>query len=43
MRPMLSGGLGEVEAEFCALVEHEPYHLAQELDEFGAPKFTKDG
>lgn len=31
------------DAEFCALVEHELYHLAHELDEFGAPKFTKDG
>lgn len=31
------------DAEFCALVEHELYHLAQEIDEFGAPKFTKDG
>ena len=31
------------DAEFCALVEHELYHIAQERDEFGAPKFTKDG
>ena len=29
--------------EFCALVEHELYHIAQETDEFGAPKFTRDG
>jgi len=29
--------------EFCALVEHELYHIAQEADEFGAPKFTRDG
>lgn len=29
--------------EFCALVEHELYHIAQKLDEFGAPKFTQDG
>jgi hypothetical protein len=31
------------DAEFCALVEHEMYHLAHKLDEFGAPAFTKDG
>ncbi len=31
------------DAEFCALVEHELYHIAQEQDAFGAPKFTKDG
>lgn len=31
------------DAEWCALVEHELYHIAQALDEFGAPKFTKDG
>jgi hypothetical protein len=29
------------DAEFCALVEHELYHAAQERDEFGAPKFRK--
>lgn len=29
--------------EFCALVEHELYHIAQDADEFGAPKFTRDG
>lgn len=28
---------------FCALVEHEMYHIAQKLDEFGSPAFTKDG
>lgn len=28
--------------EFCALVEHELYHIAQEVDEFGAPKFYRD-
>jgi len=28
--------------EFCALVEHELYHIAQETDEFGAPKFYRD-
>lgn len=31
------------DTEFCALVEHELYHVGQEQDEFGAPKFTKDG
>jgi hypothetical protein len=31
------------DAEFCALVEHELYHVAQERDEFGAPKFTQEG
>ncbi len=29
--------------EFCALVEHELYHISQQVDEFGAPKFTKEG
>jgi hypothetical protein len=29
--------------EFCALVEHELYHIGQELDEFDSPAFTKDG
>lgn len=29
------------DAEFCALVEHELYHAAQETDPFGAPKFHK--
>lgn len=31
------------DTEFCALIEHELYHVGQEQDEFGAPKFTKDG
>lgn len=31
------------DAAFCALVEHELYHIAQEKDAFGAPKFTQDG
>ncbi|WP_202423866.1 putative metallopeptidase [Duganella margarita] len=31
------------DAEFCALVEHELYHIGQEQDEFGSPAFTKDG
>jgi len=29
--------------EFCALVEHELYHIAQATDQYGAPKFTQDG
>lgn len=29
------------DAQFCALVEHELYHCAQERDEFGSPKFKK--
>ena len=29
--------------EFCALVEHELYHVAQKVDEFGVPEFTRDG
>lgn len=29
--------------EFCALVEHELYHIAQKVDEFGAPEFTREG
>jgi len=29
--------------EFCALVEHELYHVGQVRDEFGAPKFKQDG
>jgi hypothetical protein len=29
--------------EWCALVEHELYHVGQRKDEFGAPAFTKDG
>lgn len=28
---------------FCALVEHELYHCGQAVDEFGGPKFRKDG
>lgn len=31
------------DAEFCALVEHELYHIAQATDDYGAPKFTQDG
>lgn len=29
--------------EWCALIEHELYHIAQKADEFGAPAFTKEG
>ena len=29
--------------EWCALVEHELYHIGQRDDGFGAPAFTKDG
>lgn len=29
--------------EFCALVEHELYHIAQQQDDFGAPAFTREG
>ncbi|UVM64437.1 hypothetical protein LOY34_13855 [Pseudomonas sp. B21-009] len=29
--------------EFCALVEHELYHIAQATDQYGAPKFTQEG
>jgi len=31
------------DAEFCALVEHELYHIGQERDEFGGPRFNKFG
>jgi len=31
------------DTEFCALVEHELYHVAQETDQYGAPKFRRDG
>ncbi|WP_244622297.1 putative metallopeptidase [Bradyrhizobium ivorense] len=31
------------DATFCALVEHELSHCAQEVDEFGSPKFTRNG
>lgn len=30
------------DAEFCALVEHELYHCAQKVDQYGAPKFNKE-
>nr|WP_200932246.1 putative metallopeptidase [Pseudorhodoferax sp. Leaf265] len=31
------------DVEFCALVEHELYHLSHKADPFGAPSFTKEG
>ncbi len=31
------------DAQFCALVEHELYHMGQDRDGFGFPKFRKDG
>ena len=31
------------DAEFCAIVEHELYHIAQALDKYGEPKFTEEG
>lgn len=31
------------DAEFCALVEHELYHIAQAMDEFDSPKFDLAG
>lgn len=31
------------DASFCALVEHELYHCAQKLDQYGMPKFSQDG
>jgi len=34
---------GCTDTEFCALVEHELYHVAQETDQYGAPKFRRDG
>jgi hypothetical protein len=30
------------DASFCALIEHELYHCAQQRDAFGAPKFHRD-
>lgn len=31
------------DASACATVEHECYHCAQALDQYGAPKFGQDG
>ncbi len=30
------------DSDFCALVEHELYHIGQAKDEFGEPKFNRD-
>jgi hypothetical protein len=29
--------------EWCALVEHELYHIGQRTDDYGQPAFSKDG
>lgn len=29
--------------EFCALVEHELYHIGHQKDHYGQPSFTRDG
>lgn len=31
------------DASFCALVEHEMYHAGQAKDEYGCPRYRKDG
>ncbi len=31
------------DADFCALVEHELYHIGQSQDAYGAPAFDKEG
>lgn len=31
------------DATFCALVEHELYHCGQQLDQYGMPRFRRDG
>jgi len=31
------------DASWCALIEHELYHCAQDRDEFGIPKFNQQG
>lgn len=31
------------DTDFCALVEHELYHITQAKDMYGAPRFTQDG
>jgi hypothetical protein len=35
--------IGMDDASFCALIEHELYHCAQERDAFDMPKFRKNG
>jgi hypothetical protein len=34
---------GCTDAMFCGLIEHELYHCAQARDQYGVPKFTKEG
>jgi len=31
------------DADFCALIEHELYHIAQATDKYGQPAFTEEG
>lgn len=31
------------ETDFCALIEHELYHIAQYTNQYGEPTFTKEG
>ncbi|MES2262116.1 MAG: putative metallopeptidase [Pseudomonadota bacterium] len=31
------------DVEFCALLEHELFHIGHQTDDYGAPAFTKDG
>ncbi len=31
------------DASFCALVEHELYHCGQARDQWGSPRFTREG
>lgn len=31
------------DVDFCALVEHELYHIGQDKDKYGQPKFNSDG
>ena len=31
------------ETDFCALIEHELYHIAQDTNQCGEPAFTKEG
>lgn len=33
---------GITDAEFCAVIEHELYHCAHALDDFGLPKYDKE-
>ena len=30
------------DVEFCALIEHELYHIAHAKNEFGMPKYSRD-